>query len=858
MELKPQLVKKFLPFVQKPTRYLGHEFGRFASSPDSDSHIALCYTGSYESGMQNAMFEFLYHFLNNQTAGSADRCFAPGPNAIKQLVTEQIPLFSNDSFLPLGSYKMLAFQVDDALCLPAVPTMLHLAGIPLKSVDRKADSPLIIGYGSAMSNPEPIAPFCDAIITGPAYKALHSLNAEFASSRATGTERETLLDTLAGNGFYIPANHQASYSSFGDFEALKQTYSSRMKRGDAPLTVPERDISFKPLMSIGEQTREHFSESLPYPHIQSEAMLRSRLLTSDRSGLTALLHTAGQKQLDRLGYEGLYPLLCETPETSALLWMLIKEIAFEQDKPLRLITGNDFALRTSDVDLASLSGKLKSHPFTVSVQSAAPRLRQMLNINLRDHELIKLVQYLAESGWTHIQLLFTIGLPTERDEDCAAIVSIVSQCLNKLQSFEDVSLSVRLDIFTPMPHSSLQWEQMESESVLKRRISALKFPESVQVIRPDVTASHQRGILQRGDRRLAAVLENIILSGNLPSPHSKVDMNVWQSSAEKANVELSRYLQSRSLIDPLAWDHLDNGRKSALKEDKLLAAANKLNDRNRDQVSLGASISRERFQELLSEQYRQSMLSDVQAKEAAKPKISYGRRGKRRQSSQAIIKSRLRVRYSKSGFMRFLSHSDIIRVFELATRSAKIPLVYSQSIRPTPKISYGSPLMTGIASVAEYLDMEIHMGREANIQNHLNSFLPEGLEILQFKGIFAKVTALAASINRSTYDVLLSENTIKQEWIDEWMAKENIPITRTHKDGSRELNVRPFVSLMEKKEDRLSITIDAHEGRMVKITEVLESLLAPKDLDFRTFFIQRTGQFVIKENSQYTPLEILP
>ncbi len=252
------------------------------------------------------------------------------------------------------------------------------------------------------------------------------------------------------------------------------------------------------------------------------------------------------------------------------------------------------------------------------------------------------------------------------------------------------------------------------------------------------------------------------------------------------------------------------------------------------------------------------MLSEVQSKEAAKPKISYGRRGKRRQSSQAIIKSRLRVRYSKSGFMRFLSHSDIIRVFELATRSAKIPLVYSQSLRPTPKISYGSPLMTGIASVAEYLDMEIHMGREANVQNHLNSFLPEGLEILQYKVIFAKVTSMSASINRSNYDVLLTEDIIPDEWIAEWLAKENIPITRTYKDGSRELNVRPFVSEMKKLDDRLSITIDAYEGRMVKITEVLESLLTPKDLDFRAYFIQRTGQFIIKENSQYTPLEILP
>ena len=434
MELKPQLVKKFLPFVQKPTRYLGHEFGRYPTTPDSDSHIALCYTGSYEAGMQNATFEFLYHFLNNQTAGSADRCFAPGPNAIKQLVAEQIPLFSNDSFLPLGNYNIIAFQVDDALCLPAVPTMLHLAGIPLKSTERNADDPLIICYGSAMSNPEPIAPFCDAIICGTPFEKLHYLSNGITSVQGIAADRQKLLNNLVEKEFYVPAHFQAGYSSFGDFESLKRLNRDGAENsGDTKLSVPERDISFKPLMSIGEQVRENFGEALPYPHVQSEAVLRSRLLSNSRTGFSELLHPAGQKQLDRLGYEGLYPLLCETPETAALLWMLIKEIAFEQDKPLRLITGGEFSIRTSDVDLSTLSMKLKSHPFTVSVQSAAPRLRQMLNINLRDHELIKLVQYLAESGWKHIQLLFTVGLPTERDADSAAIADIVSQCMAKLR-----------------------------------------------------------------------------------------------------------------------------------------------------------------------------------------------------------------------------------------------------------------------------------------------------------------------------------------------------------------------------------------------------------------------------------------
>ncbi|MGH1364606.1 MAG: hypothetical protein ACRBF0_13680, partial [Calditrichia bacterium] len=593
MELKPQLVKNLFPFVQKPTRYLGNEFG---SSHDSNSesrhHTVLCYTGSYESGMQNATFEVLYHLLNSKTAGSADRCYAPGQDAAAIFSEQSIPLFANDSRRDLRSFRILAFQIDDPLCFQAMLLMLHLSGLPLKSRDRDMTAPLVIAYGKAMSNPEPIADFCDVVVSGSPHSALFTICNQPYAIQEDQPSRAEFLKSLASEGYYIPANYEPSYSAFEDFEGLRRIKGTT-EENTPPLqkATPVSELSFQPLIALSDIGEANSSLDIPYVHPDGQRQLNSRLIPGSHSGFIERLHPASRKQLDRLGYEGLFPLFCETSSDSAMLWRLIKETAFAQGKPLRLTT-DDAHLRTSDLDLSAFSKQLKEHPFSVAVCSASPRLRQMLNINLRDHELVKLVQFLAGSGWKRIRLLFTIGLPTERDEDVAAISEMLTACKAKLSSFEGTELAVQVNIFAPLPNTSLQWEQMESKSVLQRRIRSLTIPDGVVADIADVESARVRGALLRGDRRLGSVLEHLI-SQTPCNPGSKQFSEDWQNAFAETGLDIARFCRSRSLIDPLPWDLLGSSEKSNLKTDKLLAAANKLTQENRDQVSLGASIGRE-------------------------------------------------------------------------------------------------------------------------------------------------------------------------------------------------------------------------------------------------------------------------
>ncbi|HFB67346.1 MAG TPA: DUF2344 domain-containing protein, partial [Calditrichae bacterium] len=237
--------------------------------------------------------------------------------------------------------------------------------------------------------------------------------------------------------------------------------------------------------------------------------------------------------------------------------------------------------------------------------------------------------------------------------------------------------------------------------------------------------------------------------------------------------------------------------------------------------------------------------------------VRFGRRAKRRTTTVAPIKKRIRLRYSKTGPARFIPHLDIIRIFDRAARRAEIPIVYTQGFRPHPKISFGPPLALGVASIAEYLDMEVEIGREADLQTRFNQYLPEGMKILQYKAIYTKVPALAAIINRSTYEVFLGNTNIPEEWLTEWLQQSSVVVQREVKEEIREVDIRPFVSRLERSGNKIVVEVDVKEGRTARITEIMESLLAPHGIDYRRFLIQRTGQYIVDGNSIYTPFDVI-
>jgi radical SAM superfamily enzyme YgiQ (UPF0313 family) len=162
-----------LPYVSKPARYLGGEFNALPKDWQSTNvRFALLFPDLYEIGMSHFGLQILYHLLNNEEQYLAERCFAPDKDAEKLHRQKQLPLLSLESGRPLSSFDVLGITLPYELCYSNILTLLDLSAIPRYSEERDDSHPLILGGGSCSLNPEPVAPFFDAILLGDAEEAI--------------------------------------------------------------------------------------------------------------------------------------------------------------------------------------------------------------------------------------------------------------------------------------------------------------------------------------------------------------------------------------------------------------------------------------------------------------------------------------------------------------------------------------------------------------------------------------------------------------------------------------------------------------------------------------------------------------
>jgi radical SAM-linked protein len=878
MELKTRVDNEFLPFVTKPSRYLGNEFN--AVSKDSqavDLRIALCFPDMYEAGIRSVSFEVLYHYLNSHPKLWAERFYAPWIDAESLLRRTKIPLFSWESKTALGDFDLIIFYYPGKLTFTNMLTMLELGGIPLKSMERQVGMPLVMGTGPALNNPEPLAFFWDALIIGDAEETLWEISEAFIAAPNEDWNKTAILKKIAQlPGIYIPSFYEPLYNDFKEFQGIRKIESSAPDRIQtrANKSSEERKLILKPLVPLSDMTHTTQVNTVLERFIAGEGAFEPpRLFEPFPLRHFSDLYEETQKLLRSANNDPLNLLLENNTVFSESAWFAVKEKVSPDEQDFRIsYPSGKLSFRLSDP--AKVAGELRQSGFTLSLRSANRRLRNILNINVREQELLDILKAALISGWQIIRLSFTIGLPGEKKEDIIAIAGFVQKCLEVAREFPNVQFWVCIEGFSPRAHTPLQWEKQENPAVLEEKFSMLQenlagTPVKLTLQNPALCALETA--LSRGNRKMGEVIEKAWrLGARFDAYKDTFREDIWRQAFQEAGVSWEDYFAPISITVALPWDHIDIGvSKAYLKEEKLRASREQIHPKNKDLVSAGyGGIPRDQFAVLIQQVFsadlgtagiaRSKTASSTDLSASAAPEtMQYGRKGRRRQTPVAVIKRKIRIRYSKTGPARFLSHLDVGRVFERSTQLAKIPMVYSQGLRPTPKISYAPPLSPGISSTAEYLDMEVEIGHESDIQGRFNQFLPSGIQILQYQGIFAKIPALAAIINRSTYEVLIPENLISDEMVQQWLTQPEVWVHRTTRDGLKDVEIRPFVKEVKASQNNLLVTIDISEGRTAKVTEVLESLLAPQGVDYRQFPIQRTGQYIVQNDSILTPFDIL-
>lgn len=570
-----RLFREIFPRVQAPGQYAGGEWN-MAHKELAPGMLRFClaFPDTYAVGMSCGGLHILYEVLNRRNDVYAERVFAPWVDMEEQLRAAQLPLCSLGTFTPLREFDVVGFSLQYEMGFINVLTMLELGGIPVMARDRNAAAPLVVAGGACALNPEPMSDFIDLFIPGDGEERVNDLaEACLEIKRDCPRSREEMLCRLVERvpNSYAPALYETRTTPDGRFAGMqpRKGLPTRAPERIAAAVVEDFEHAYAPLRPIVP-----FVETV-HDRISIEIMRGcSRGCRFCHAGMTRRpVRARSQERIVELceaqyaatGYSEI-SLAALSAGDYPNLPGLVKEVSSRFAE--RRVNVALPSLRVDELlsDIPAMISGVRKSALTIAPEAATDRLRRVINKDILENDLYRGVEAAYEQGWSHVKLYFMVGLPTETDEDVAAIVRMaesISQMRRKAGK-GPAQVNVSVAPFVPKPHTPFQWEPMaaierltEIRALLRRSLRL----KTVKLRMHEPERSVLEGVFARGDRRLGEALRRAHALGcRFDAWDEQFNPVKWRQAFEQAGLRPEEYAQrARTPGEALPWSHISAG-----------------------------------------------------------------------------------------------------------------------------------------------------------------------------------------------------------------------------------------------------------------------------------------------------------
>ena len=787
----PQDNQSLLYNVKKPYQYVGGEYLSYNKDfNSSDVKIAFAFPDKYEIAISNLGQKILYDIVNSDERFMADRVYAPDLDYREELIKNNLSLLTLESKKEVKSFDFLGFSLQYELAYPTVLEMLKLSNIPLKREDRTEDSPIVMAGGPCCFNPRPMQNFIDIFMVGDGEELLVEILEAYKSLKEQGKTRTDIIKELSKlEGVFAPQEQNKTKKRIFDISKF-----NRAPKAPVPYSSSVHDRTIIEIRrGCGRMCRfcQAGHVNLPIRERNAQDIID---MVKDSVACT--------------GYDE-YSLLSLSSNDYKNIESVIEALSEEMNRKKVSVSLPSQRIDRYSTKLAKLVQGVRATTATLAPEAGSQRLRNVINKNLTEEQIIDTILNCYKNGSNHIKLYFMIGLPTETFEDLDEMAELFNKIRyrgkllkKELELKDGLNLTCTVSIFVPKPFTPFQWFGQNSQEEVREKIKYLldkvKTIKGLKINYHSSFTSKVESAMSRGNEKYNDFILSLHKKGAyLTTWDENIDKTLWEQTAIECGFNIDEDAQkSYSLDEELAWDIVDTGLdKEWLKEqyNNALVAANIIPcEFNCVACGVCKNLKTHKVLDKEFEPISQAVI------EEAKDRPVY----------------RYRLKISKKNEMRYISHLDWQNTIVKALYRSGLNLYFSQGFNPTPRFSLGIALPIFVEGENELIDIEIYDDIEPSILvSKLNAVLPQNIEVRAAEKIDRTVLAIDIMAQWAMYLFEPVKQGLLQNqdllYIKDKISSSNeIFIEKINKKGIKKLiNIKPSIKSVDVADSKLCMIL---------------------------------------------------